>query len=183
MKDKIILFEEEKIKLINNLNDKENEYNLNKKKVSDLNQQMEDFKSMFNQKMEEIQNLKINKSKLETELNIANLELKQKGENIKQLEEKYQIIKNETLNNGKSTTANYNDNKNKLEKTKNNYFDSCKSVIDYNKKYISNKSKEVSKEEQLKYNEQFEKINQIKIIYLLDLKDQTIVKMKILIMY
>ena len=109
MKDKIILFEEEKIKLINNLNDKENEYNLNKKKVSDLNQQMEDFKSMFNQKMEEIQNLKINKSKLETELNIANLELKQKGENIKQLEEKYQIIKNETLNNGNSTTANYND--------------------------------------------------------------------------
>ena len=107
MKDKIILFEEEKIKLINNLNDKENEYNLNKKKVSDLNQQMEDFKSMFNQKMEEIQNLKINKSKLETELNIANLELKQKGENIKQLEEKYQIIKNETLNNGNSTTAYY----------------------------------------------------------------------------
>jgi len=52
------------------------------------------------------------------------------------------------------------DNKNKLEKTKNNYFDSCKSVIDYNKKYISNKSKEVSKEEQLKYNEQFEKLKQ-----------------------
>ena len=52
------------------------------------------------------------------------------------------------------------DNKNKLEKTKNNYFDSCKSVIDYNKKYISNKSKEVSKEEQIKYNEQFEKLKQ-----------------------
>ena len=70
---------------------------------------MEDFKSMFNQKMEEIQNLKINKSKLESDLNLANLDIKQKEENIKQLEEKYQIIKNETLNNGMSTTTNNND--------------------------------------------------------------------------
>ena len=70
---------------------------------------MEDFKLMFNQKMEELQNLKINKSKLETELNIANLELKQKEKNIKQLEEKYNIIKNETLINGSSKTTNNND--------------------------------------------------------------------------
>ena len=77
--------------------------------MDDLNQQMEDFKSMFNQKMEEIQNLKINKSKLESELNLANLEIKQKDENIKQIEEKYQIIKNETLNNGISTATNNND--------------------------------------------------------------------------
>ena len=53
------------------------------------------------------------------------------------------------------------DNKNKLEKIKNNYFDSCKNIYDYDKKYISNKPKENIKEEELvKINEQFEKLKQ-----------------------
>ena len=64
---------------------------------------------MFNQKMEEIQNLKINKSKIEKDLNLAKLEIKQKEEKIKKIEEKNQILKNETLNNGNSTTANNSD--------------------------------------------------------------------------
>ena len=53
------------------------------------------------------------------------------------------------------------DNKNKLEKIKNNYFDSCKALSDYDKKYISNKPKENMKEEEIaKINEQFEKLKQ-----------------------
>ena len=53
------------------------------------------------------------------------------------------------------------ENKNKLEKIKNNYFDSCKALSDYDKKYISNKQKENIKEEELaKINEQFEKLKQ-----------------------
>ena len=52
------------------------------------------------------------------------------------------------------------DNKIKLEKTKNNYFDSCKLVQEYNKKYLSLKTKETSKEELLKLNEQIQKSKQ-----------------------
>jgi myosin heavy subunit len=43
---------------------------------------------------------------------LANLDIKQKDENIKQLEEKYNILKNETMNNGISTTTNNNDSNN-----------------------------------------------------------------------
>ena len=57
---------------------------------------------MFNQKLEEIQNLKISKNKIESELNLAKLDIRQKGENIKQLEEKFSIMKNEGINNKKS---------------------------------------------------------------------------------
>ena len=53
------------------------------------------------------------------------------------------------------------ENKNKLEKIKNNYFDSCTALSDYDKKYISTKQKENMKEEELaKINEQFEKLKQ-----------------------
>ena len=48
------------------------------------------------------------------------------------------------------------ENKNKLEKIKNNYFDSCKQVQEFNKKYISG----IPKEENLKYSEQYEKLKQ-----------------------
>ena len=113
----MFLFEEEKINLINNLNDKEVEYNLNKKKVIDISKQLEDFKSILNQKVEEVEKLKINNSKLERNLNLANLELKQKQESLKQYEEKYHILKNETINNGgvNSSTTNNNDSNNNHE--------------------------------------------------------------------
>ena len=88
LSDKMSLFEEEKINLINNLNDKEMEYSSNKKKVVDLTKQLEDFKSILNQKVEEVEKLKINITKLQSNLNLANLELKQKEENLKQYEEK-----------------------------------------------------------------------------------------------
>ena len=53
------------------------------------------------------------------------------------------------------------DNKNKLEKIKNNYFDSFKQVQDFNKKYISGKNKEPSKEDEYaKLKEQYEKMKQ-----------------------
>ena len=112
LSEKILFYEEEKIKLINNLNNKESEYNSNKKKVTDLSKQNEDFKSILSQKVEEIEKLKINNSKLGSELNLANLDIKQKDENIKQLEEKYNILKNETMNNGISTATNNNDSNN-----------------------------------------------------------------------
>lgn len=51
------------------------------------------------------------------------------------------------------------DNKTKVEKIKNIYFDSCKNMSDFEKKYLSNKN---SKEEDLiKYKDQFEKLKQI----------------------
>ena len=59
--------------------------------------------------MEEFQNLKINNSKLETKLNLINLELKQKEKNYLQLEEKYNIIKNEVSINVDKTKVNNND--------------------------------------------------------------------------
>ena len=54
------------------------------------------------------------------------------------------------------------ENKNKLEKIKNNYFDSCKSMSDYDKKYASNKQKENLKKEGIeKMGDQLEKLKQI----------------------
>ena len=114
LSDKMSLFEEEKINLINNLNDKEMEYSSNKKKVVDLTKQLEDFKSILNQKVEEVEKLKINITKLQSNLNLANLELKQKEENLKQYEEKYHILKNEAINGGNNTSSNHNDTNNEL---------------------------------------------------------------------
>ena len=51
------------------------------------------------------------------------------------------------------------DSKSKLEKTKNNYFDSCKVVSDYEKKYLTNKI--IKEEEFKKLKEQFDKLKQI----------------------
>ena len=52
------------------------------------------------------------------------------------------------------------DNKNKLEKTKNNYFDSCKLVQEYNKKYLLLKNKENTKEDLNKLHEQIQKLKE-----------------------
>ena len=52
------------------------------------------------------------------------------------------------------------DNKNKLEKIKNNYFESCKQIDEYNKKYITGKNKENTKEEYAKLLDQLEKLKQ-----------------------
>ena len=53
------------------------------------------------------------------------------------------------------------ENKNKLEKVKNNYFDSCKQIQEYDNKYISSKYKETIKEEEfVKIKEQFEKMKE-----------------------
>ena len=51
------------------------------------------------------------------------------------------------------------ENKTKLEKIKNNYFDSCKSISDFEKKYLSNKPN-IKEEELAKLKEQFEKLKQ-----------------------
>ena len=54
------------------------------------------------------------------------------------------------------------DNKNKLEKIKNNYFDSCKNMSNYDKRYISNKQKENIKKEGIeKMGDQLEKLKQL----------------------
>ena len=52
------------------------------------------------------------------------------------------------------------DSKTKLEKTKNNYFDACKTMLDFEKKYLSNKTN-LKEEELVKFKEQFEKLKQI----------------------
>ena len=52
------------------------------------------------------------------------------------------------------------DDKTKLEKTKNNYFDSCKLVQEYNKKYLLIKNKENPKEDLNKLNEQIQKLKE-----------------------
>ena len=52
------------------------------------------------------------------------------------------------------------DDKTKLEKTKNNYFDSCKLVQEYNKKYLLLKNKENPKEDLNKLNEQIQKLKE-----------------------
>lgn len=54
------------------------------------------------------------------------------------------------------------ENKTKLEKIKNNYFDSCKNMLDFDKKYISNKQRENMRKEGIeKMNEHFEKLKQL----------------------
>lgn len=53
------------------------------------------------------------------------------------------------------------DNKNALEKFKNNYFDSCKQVQEYDKKYISGKNKEnIKDDEYARIKDQFEKMKE-----------------------
>ena len=52
------------------------------------------------------------------------------------------------------------DNKNKIEKIKNNYFESCKQIDEYNKKNITGKNKENTKEEYAKLLDQLEKLKQ-----------------------
>ena len=52
------------------------------------------------------------------------------------------------------------DSKTKLEKTKNSYFDACKTMLDFEKKYLSNKTN-LKEEELVKFKEQFEKLKQI----------------------
>ena len=137
------LFEEEKINLINNLNDKETEYSSNKKKVVDLTKQLEDFKSILNQKVEEVEKLKINITKLQSNLNLANLELKQKEENLKQYEEKYHILKNEAINGGNNTSSNHNETNNELINImdKNNQLFQEKSNLEKELKVIFNRKK------------------------------------------
>ena len=66
-----------------------------------------------------------------------------------------------SINNLSNMNAYLTDNKNKLEKTKNNYFDSCKLVLEYNQKYSSMKTKENVKEEEVsKMCEYLEKLKQ-----------------------
>ena len=66
-----------------------------------------------------------------------------------------------SINNLSNMNAYLTDNKNKLEKTKNNYFDSCKLVLEYNQKYSSMKTKENIKEEEVsKMCEYLEKLKQ-----------------------
>ena len=107
LKDKMSLFEEEKINLINNLNEKESEYNSNKKKVVDLSNQLEDLKSILNQKVEEVGKLKLKITKLEKDLDMTKLELKQKEENIT-------LLKNENNDVISTMTNNIDTNNNEL---------------------------------------------------------------------
>ena len=63
-----------------------------------------------------------------------------------------------SLNNLTNLNTFLSDNKNKIEKIKNNYFESCKQVDEYNKKYII--GKELTKEENAKLMEQLDKMKQ-----------------------
>jgi len=66
-----------------------------------------------------------------------------------------------SLNNLTNLNIYLSDDKTKLDKTKNNYFESCKQIQEFNKKYLSGKNKENTKEDELiKLNEQFEKMKQ-----------------------
>ncbi len=80
---------------------------------------------------------------------------------ITEFDKDYKTNNKNYLNKLNNLNSLLSENKNKLEKIKNNYFDSCKALSDYDKKYISNKQKENIKEEELaKINEQFEKLKQ-----------------------
>ena len=63
-----------------------------------------------------------------------------------------------SLNNLTNLNTFLSDNKNKIEKIKNNYFESCKQVDEYKKKYII--GKEHTKEENAKLMEQLDKLKQ-----------------------
>ena len=65
-----------------------------------------------------------------------------------------------SLNKLNDLNTHLSDNKNKLEKTKISYFDSCKLVQEQNKKYLSLKNKENAKEELNKLNDLIQKSKQ-----------------------
>ena len=80
---------------------------------------------------------------------------------ITEFEQKYETNNRNNLTKLNELNIYLSESKNKLEKTKTNYFDSCKSFSDYDKKYFSNKQRENMKEEEIaRIKEQSEKLKQ-----------------------
>ena len=80
---------------------------------------------------------------------------------IVEFDKNYKINFKNSINNLTNLSDYLLDNKNKLEKVKYNYFESCKQVEDYDKKYISGKNKENIKDDEYARNkEQFKKLKE-----------------------
>ena len=80
---------------------------------------------------------------------------------IIEFDKNYKINFKNSINNLTNLNDYLSDNKNKLEKVKYNYFESCKQVQDYDKKYISGKNKEnIKEDEYAKITEQFQKLKE-----------------------
>ena len=96
--------------------------------------------------------------KLETYFTKIEKELVNK---ITEFEKKYEANNRINLNKLNELNIYLSENKSKLEKTKVNYLDSCKYLVDYDKKYLSNKQKDNMNEEELaKIKDQSEKLKQ-----------------------
>ena len=78
---------------------------------------------------------------------------------INEFDKDYKIKSKNYLNKLNDLNLYLTDNKSKLEKTKNIYFDSCKNTSDFEKKYLTNKQN-MKEEEYNKLKEQYEKLKQ-----------------------
>ena len=80
---------------------------------------------------------------------------------ITEFDKDYKTNNKNNLNKLSDLNTLLSDNRSKLEKIKNIYFDSCKTFTDFDKKFFSNKQKENIKEEELtKLKDQYEKLKQ-----------------------
>ena len=109
-----------------------------------INNYCKEFKGIMDKFQEVISNI---------EKNIIN--------NILDFDKNYKTNCKNSITNLTNLNLSLSDNKNKLEKVKNNYFDSCKQIQEYDIKYISSQYKETIKEEEfIKIKEQFEKMKE-----------------------
>ena len=80
---------------------------------------------------------------------------------IVEFDKNYKLNCKNSITNLTNLNIELSENKSKLDKIKINYFDSCKQIKEYDKKYISGKNKETIKDEEYaKIKEQFEKMKE-----------------------
>ena len=113
---------------------------------STLNKNLNHFYNEFKEIMNKIQ---VFLTKIETDI----------IDKITEFDKEYKANNKNNINKLNDLNLLLLDNKNKLEKIKNIYFDSCKATTDFEKKYLSNKN--IKEEELTKLKDQFEKLKQI----------------------
>jgi chromosome segregation ATPase len=170
--NKIKLFDEEKNNLVNNFFEKEKEFNDNKLKIVDLNQNIEKLNGELDSATKENEKLKKIYNELNNENNKLNLLLQESDDKLKQYEEKYNSLKSEKINNEKKANdlENLIENNNKIIKEKHDLENEIKKINSENKTILDDMIKSKSETENkckdtIKENEKLQdKIKQLSIL-------------------
>ena len=134
-----------------------------KKSLEDLNTEInkeEYYSSSLNKNLNELSN--VFKEMLDKVENLCATIEKDIIEKITEFDKEYKTNNKNNLNKLTELNNFLSENRSKLEKTKNTYFDSCKNFSESDKKLCENKQKDNIKEEELnKLKDQYEKLKQI----------------------